>query len=309
MWDDLAEMYNFMETDKEVQWPKTLATAAIALIPKGEGPAPEKQRPITLFSILYRLYSSIRYEDTEEWQESWAPPEVYGGRKGMDALDATWEVALEVEEAFLQLRSLVAAMLDNSKFFDFFIRHIMWPLLLRMGAPPGLVRMMIAFYEQAIRFIRIGTHCGGLFHPENGLGQGDPLTMRWTNCTGAIWIRCTRNVRADTRLSVYVDDRTVRAGTVEDLEVVIAVTITFDGHLGQILNVPKSSVMATTANQRKTAANLQIGGQTMRHVWDARNLGAHIKTVKKTEKGLGRKRLEGAVESAIRIGKNTSKRR
>ncbi len=47
----------------------------------------------------------------------------------------------------------------------------------------------------------------------------------------------------------------------------------------------------------------------MKHVWDARNLGSHIKTVKRRDKGLGRKRLEGAVESAIRIGRIYAKRK
>ncbi len=176
MWDDIAEMFMKMEAKKgEVKWPQVLATAPIALIPKCEGHEPIQQRPITLFSVVYRLYTSLRFEDTEEWQDSWAPPEVYGARKGIDALDATWEVALEVEEAYLELKEMVAALLDNSKFFDDFRRHVMFPLLLALGAPPGLVNMMKSFYEQARRFFRIGLHCGDMFHPENGLGQGDAL--------------------------------------------------------------------------------------------------------------------------------------
>ncbi len=114
-------MFNHMESrGGDVRWPQVLATAPIALIPKGEGHEPIKQRPITLFSLLYRLYTSLRYEDTEDWQEKWAPLEVYGAREGVDALDATWEVALEVEEAYLGEEDIVAALLDNSKYFDFF---------------------------------------------------------------------------------------------------------------------------------------------------------------------------------------------
>ncbi len=142
------------------------------------GHEPIKQRPITIFSLLYRLYTALRYEDTEEWQESWAPAEVYGARKGVDALDATWEVALEVEEAYLDVQDLVAALLDNSKYFDDFRRHVMFPLLLALGAPPGLIKMMKSFYDQAVRFFRIGLHSGEMFHPDNGIGQGDALSMR-----------------------------------------------------------------------------------------------------------------------------------
>ncbi len=171
LWDDIAHMFGEMEQSAEVRWPEILATAAIALIPKGEGYEPIKQRPITLFSVIYRLYTSLRYDDTEDWQQSWIPPEVYGARKGVDALDATWELALEVEEAYLALRDLIAALLDNSIFFDFFKRNVIFPLLLALGAPPGLIKVISAFYDQAVRFIRIGQHCGDTFHPENGLGQ------------------------------------------------------------------------------------------------------------------------------------------
>ena len=41
-----------------------------------------KQRPVTVFAVLYRLYGSLRYKDLEAWQDTWLSPELRGGRTG-----------------------------------------------------------------------------------------------------------------------------------------------------------------------------------------------------------------------------------
>ncbi len=136
-WEALADILQCNEELCGRHWPSSLLWAIISLIPKGEGLEPINQRPITVFSVVYRLYTAIRYEDTESWQESWMPDEVYGARIGREALDATWELALGIEESYLEQRQLIAALLDNSKYFDFFIRHVVWPTLVHLGAPLG----------------------------------------------------------------------------------------------------------------------------------------------------------------------------
>ncbi len=178
-----------------------------------------------------------------------------------------------------------------------------------MGAPTGLVKMMKAFYDQAVRFFRIGLHCGTAFHPGNGIGQGDALSMRWVNCTGAVWVRVSKNANPDARLSVYVDDRTIRETEMRKLVVSVEVTMEYDNLLGQKLNIDKSSIMATTPQLRKKAASMRIGGSAMCHTWDARCLGSHIKTVRRQFKGLGKRRLDGAAESAMRISRTYVKKR
>ena len=66
------------------------------MIPKGEGPDPIRQRPITDFSYLYREDAGLRYEDAQKWQDSLAPPEMYGATPKKDATDASWMMALEM---------------------------------------------------------------------------------------------------------------------------------------------------------------------------------------------------------------------
>ena len=57
-------------------------------------------------------------------------------------------MALEIEEATATGQELYAVLLDSSKYFDYFKRHVLWPMLLYMRAPFKLIRTATAFFEQ-----------------------------------------------------------------------------------------------------------------------------------------------------------------
>ena len=122
----MAMLLNHIEEADTCIWPEAFVTASITLLPKGEGPDPIKQRPITVFPFIYRAYASLRYEDTQAWQDSWATPEVYGAVPNRVVADASWMLALDVEKAVLKSEDLYVALLDNSKYFDYFLNAIFY---------------------------------------------------------------------------------------------------------------------------------------------------------------------------------------
>ena len=111
-------------------------------------------------------------------------------------------MALDVEKAVLSSEDLYVALLDNSKYFDYFKRHVLWPLLLYMGAPRKLIRAVAAYYDQGIRVMKVAGHYGEPFFAANGIGQGDPLSMRFINGAGHMWVRAMKVNFADLRLGV-----------------------------------------------------------------------------------------------------------
>ena len=125
-----------------------------------------KQRPITVFPFIYRACASIRYKDTQAWQDSWAP-QIFGAVPNRDAIDASWMLALDVEKAVLSSQDLYVALLDNSKYFDYFKRHVLWPLLLYMGAPRKLMRAVAA-----VVVVGDGGNCCNTEGGNNGGGGG-----------------------------------------------------------------------------------------------------------------------------------------
>ena len=101
-------------------------------------------------------------------------------------------LALDVEKAVLGSEDLYVALLDNSTYFDYFKRHILWPLLLHMGAPRKVTRSITSFYEQGVKAVRIAQHYGIPFYAANGIGQGDPLSMRYINGAGLMWVNAMK---------------------------------------------------------------------------------------------------------------------
>ena len=79
LFEKLAEVLNLIE--ETGTRPVQLTRGLIPFIPKGEGSAPQKLRPIGLMAFVYRLWASLRVRDILLWQETWAVTVLLGARK------------------------------------------------------------------------------------------------------------------------------------------------------------------------------------------------------------------------------------
>ena len=87
-------------------------------------PAPEEMRPINNASPWYSIYTSLRYEQMENWRNEVMPNSMHGARKGHGVWDVSFEHMLEMEAAVEKDQCLGALSLDWSKFFDSLERDI-----------------------------------------------------------------------------------------------------------------------------------------------------------------------------------------
>ena len=62
-------------------WPSPLREGFITLVPKGEGIAPTNMRPISVVSVIYGAWASLRLQDVILWQEHWLHPLAFGFRR------------------------------------------------------------------------------------------------------------------------------------------------------------------------------------------------------------------------------------
>ena len=116
----LAQFFTMLESMDTPEWPQCLLLVAITLISKGEGRLPLQQRTLAVFSVFYRAWAGLRYYHLRLWQESWADPAITGGRMRCEALDAAWELGLDLEEAHLSGTDLLVLFLHYSILFDMF---------------------------------------------------------------------------------------------------------------------------------------------------------------------------------------------
>eukprot|EP00972_Heterocapsa_arctica_P045542 6723568-Heterocapsa_arctica.AAC.1 len=71
----------------------------MALPPKAGSDKADDLRPLTILSVLYRLWARIQWQDLASWIASWIDPTVFGGIQQRSALDAMQVIAHLVERA------------------------------------------------------------------------------------------------------------------------------------------------------------------------------------------------------------------
>ena len=74
------------EVERLGKWPARMAEGYTALIPKEGPPGPLQTRPLSVLSMVYRLWAGVRLVDAIEWQESWAQPAAFGFRPVRSAM-------------------------------------------------------------------------------------------------------------------------------------------------------------------------------------------------------------------------------
>ena len=88
------------------------------MIPKPHGLGPEDLRPISIASLIYRSWASLRAKHLRKWQTCWASAEIYGGIANKRVSDSYLRVAVELEHALSGGSPIAVLLLDLSKYFD-----------------------------------------------------------------------------------------------------------------------------------------------------------------------------------------------
>ncbi len=132
--DFLSLISIFAEAESSGRWPKQMLAGTVRSLAKCRDPAtPNHFRPITVFSLVYRLWSSSqsRYwlnrldDQLDQWQ--------FGNRSHRRAADM-WRIILdEVEEHHLSSESISGVVLDLEKAFNTLPRYPTMATALALG--------------------------------------------------------------------------------------------------------------------------------------------------------------------------------
>ena len=72
------------------QWPEDQCFAPVAMLEKGEGVTVEDNRPLTIFTNLYRAHAGDIYAQIQPWQQKWMLQGMKGAKLGAGTTDVTW---------------------------------------------------------------------------------------------------------------------------------------------------------------------------------------------------------------------------
>ena len=303
--DKLAEALN--EVERTGKWPTTVARATVALLPKGEGPEPLQQRPITITSVVYRLWAATRLRQILSWQEKWAHPSQHGFRPKHSTADALWDLGLRAETALLDGTGLTIVSLDYEKCFDRIPQGIVLALVERLGLPVNVVAAARGIYASLDRRFKLQRGYGQTFRATNGVVQGCPLSVVFLNALVAVWMRAVEGTVAGVEAIAYADDTYVCAEGNESVRMAqesLRVTEGFARATGQRVKPGKTKWCryAPSEDEADAApAELRLDGQELERVDSLQSLGAAVAQRQEGEGVIGG-RITANLEPARRVG-------
>ena len=215
--DQMATLFMMME--QAGYMPETLAAFWFAMVPKGAEPSGVLSiRPISILSVLYRSYASVRAGHVQQWAQEVLHPAQVAYVRGRQVQPVLAHLNAEVDKAEFDNDDMFILSLDTSKAFPSVGHSQVFLLLQSYGFPLELIRMMQQLYRRGAGRLRYG---GQVVHhqemkPCRGIHQGCPLSVLAFNIL--LKPMCDRvTAECDAQLIVFADDVTIKTRSYEDL--------------------------------------------------------------------------------------------
>ena len=185
--------------------PPHLLRARVCVLAKS--PTPEsmcQSRPITVFSTLYRVWSSVFTRQVLRQWNTQFPDTVAGSMPGRSCRDLSYRQQQRIEQSLLEGSRLLGASVDLVKCFN----QIPWQPAIAMARHVGVPVEELEFWVDCLRKMRRhSSFLGDLGHgisSTNGAPEGDPFSVAIMAvlCYFAIHVASQPGLTCDT----YVDN-------------------------------------------------------------------------------------------------------
>ena len=265
----IVDMYIAIEQGST--WPLQLSTGVVTSLAKTPQAADvDSFRPITVYPILYRLWSSARARSTLEVLARVLPAGIQGCIPGRQAKAIWFEVAQLLEAAHWSGQALHGLILDVRKAFNALPRLPVWFFLRRLRFPPSILQAWMSFVAQQTRRFRVRHAVSDPIGSCVGFPEGCALSivaMTLVDWALDMWLT---EVDRSFRLLAYVDDWSITFEECVAFDTLWQAVQSFAVACDLELDVAKSCAWATKAQDRKA---LREGPLSVEH--GVRLLGAH----------------------------------
>lgn len=266
----LTKVYSRAEADGE--WPAQMLAGKVQSLAKTDSAATVGDyRPITIFGLPYRLWSSLQSRHLLQFADSWVDDSVFGNRRGRQASDLWSQLLIQIDEAYASNTALSGVSADLEKCFNCIPRFPALCLAVLVGTPAEVTTAWSGALVSMRRHFKIRDSYSAGFLTSTGLAEGCGLSvygMLLIDHLFACWMR----VQAPTvQCLTYVDDwQTVTLDpsyAVRQLDLVVQ----FAGMLDLTVDRKKTFGWSTCPEVRST---MRAAGISVSH--HARELGGHF---------------------------------
>ena len=266
----LCSMYS--RAEEAGQWPMQVTTGRVASLAKKEGAATTNEfRPITIFSLVYRIYSGLHARMLLRWCDEWTHPDVHGNRKAHSTAHLWRTIASDIQTAHDQQQALSGLTADIEKCFNCLPR---WPILaaaLHAGAPCSVLRAWAGALAAMTRRFKVRDSYSEGFVTSTGLAEGCALSCFGMLVLDDIMHRYIHAQYPTMRVLSFVDNWDFltwdASAAVKQLDALLDFASMAD------LTVDRQKTYGwSTSAQVRTA--MRHAGLPVRH--QAKDLGAHV---------------------------------
>ena len=252
-------------------WPSQVACGFVASLAKSaNAQTVDEYRPVTVYSLLYRVWSSARAKEALQVLSGLVPQSVQGGLPARQARSVWYSTAQFLESALIDRLPLHGILMDIRKCFNAIPRYPLWCALRVLGFPTGVLRAWVAFVSGQTRRFKARRSTGEPIASVCGLPEGCALSvfgMVIIDWVLDLWLQAAQ---PGIGLHAFIDDWGVLFPFQEQFHGVWQAVLDFTTALDLELDFHKTKVWST-----QTTARQAFRQQSLQVTLAARNLGAH----------------------------------
>ena len=268
--EQLLSLIHRIELGEE--WPRQAITGFVIALEKTPGASKVAQfRPITIFSLTYRVWSSIRSKQLLQHLRQIAPGTCMGNLPQRSASHVWMGVQKSIELAQHHMGSISGAVVDLVKAFNLLPRLPVLEIITHLGAPIPIVRAWTSAITQMERRFRLRNCVGPPIRSTTGFAEGDGLSvvaMLTINLACHEWIRAKHQ---SVTLWSYVDNIEVTSESPNETLESLQSLEKFTQSLDMIIDSEKTYAWSITSHSRKVIREADVSIRFF-----ARDLGGHM---------------------------------
>lgn len=286
MQEQLVDILNRSEAAHS--WPQSAATGFVHALPKKDDAVePGQFRPVIIYSMVYRSWSSYRAKQILRRVGQICCDRQYGFMPESDSTQV-WVITQALLEHSVQRNEEIYGFVsDIQKAFENIPRIPVRDLALHLGVPVNIVMTWMHFLEITERRFVVRNQIGDPVKSNNGFPEGCAMSCAAMAIVDLTFHAYLQRFGARCKELSYVDNLEIFCRNNADLQQSILTIQTWADLWGLDLDKAKSYVWATTTQARKT---LQGGQWRISEV--EKDLGASIAYGKKSAKKLQTVRMD-----------------
>lgn len=267
-------------------WPSRLTAARVVMLakPDAENNDPLGVRPITILSVLYRLWSTYRSQQILRFLGQHLQPQIGGIANRISSDSMATLVCDYIEQQFAEGESACGLVVDLVKCFNLIPRRCIHKMMTAIGIPEPIVKAHGALLEHLHRFIEIAGQTGSAIPSCRGVPEGCAFSVvTMTVLTVFAALELSRE-EEQLLLTMFADNWGLVTDEFEVLQRAAGRLQLFVDKLGMQISPTRSWTWATTTAIRKMLPNIFLKGERVQSKISAKDLGCDVSYSKRSTK-------------------------